>query len=452
MKLLRRFSTEENVLEIDQLEEARQLAARSPVFKANYTAVQDQIVNKKDDTTEPTEEPSSEPEVQGDAPVEESQANIQGNDDVTVQAMESLRNETWSRVSLEDFEQERNVVNGSGFYKIPGSNFLTIIGVTLTAALILKLFKGVIYLLIKIAKVIYNGSVILYKYMARHSRNFIALKKEIQSIKEALIINSKDNTDDRVEGFFTNEKVINQLKVGSSKDFTKNIQAFQSFIEHVVSGLDRAIIQEIGAIVNLCQMNSLGIVKDPLNSLKIKVPTGQLVQGSVEGYENDNDHLVPYRSNETMIGDVLLVGFFPSTEISELNDYISAYNNAKLFLAADIRSFEQVQNVNYMTVDQLTEFLDALTRLCDACLKHQSLYEQINRLKGRMKMSMRTYVQKLIDSKEKVSLEDSKAEMIYLKSVYVDKVYLLAAIDVHDYSIRVITSGITFARENQKRL
>jgi hypothetical protein len=43
-------------------------------------------------------------------------------------------------------------------------------------------------------------------------------------------------------------------------------------------------------------------------------------------------------------------------------------------------------------------------------------------------------------------------EFIHIKTIVIDKVFILAAMDLHDYAAKVMVNALSYARDNVKRL
>jgi len=83
---------------------------------------------------------------------------------------------------------------------------------------------------------------------------------------------------------------------------------------------------------------------------------------------------------------------------------------------------------------------------------YKLLYETVAKKKKAIRYNFKSYFSNIIAADTKVSIGDSLLQYSYLKVVFADKVYLAAAIDLHDYSIKVLTNGIRLAKDNIKKL
>lgn len=80
------------------------------------------------------------------------------------------------------------------------------------------------------------------------------------------------------------------------------------------------------------------------------------------------------------------------------------------------------------------------------------MYTRLLRENEKLKLGYRYYYQGLVESDEKKSLHDSLAEFVYLKQAFINKVYLPAAIDMHDYVASYLMRALRFTKENVKAL
>lgn len=376
-------------------------------------------------------------------------------------AQESFRELTYSNISLEDqgdyysdspskFKQAVHKVSEG--LAIAGK-YIGYLGITYTPIVASHLYKGVVFLMGRLVKLLLTGVINTTKYLNRRVNSFNNLKEDISTLKNTLSeIKSKKQQVDLSNVKFTNKKIINTLKISSNVDFIANINTLSTFLNNTIKKIDTSINNDMGAIKHLIAQTTSNVVKNPLNLMKPSIPTSGLTSGVLKGYEPSDDLLDAYRSTETLPGDVVLVVHIPNKSINSLDDTVKAYNSSSIFLGVNLTSYREIESIDYMSVEILEKYLDELGKLCEICLSHKSLYERVVKQKSELRYNFKQYFNTLINSKNKVSIDNSLIEYIYLKSMFVDKVYLAAAMDIHDYSIKVINTSLSLIKSNIKKL
>jgi ribosomal protein S18 len=287
----------------------------------------------------------------------------------------------------------------------------------------------------------------------RRINSFKKLKEDITKLRAILTdIKSKEKQEDLINVKYDNKKVINTLKSSDSIDFANNVKALSLFTTNIIKRIDSSINNDIGSIKHLISQTTSNIIKNPINIMKPSIPTAGLSSGVLKGYETSDDLIDCFHSVEKLPGDIALIAHLPKNTINSLDETIKAYNSSSMFLGVNINSYKEIENIDYMNAASLEKYLDELDKLCGVCISHQTLYETIIKQKTGLRYNFKLYFNTLINSKNKVSMDNSLIEYVYLKSMFIDKVYLAAAMDVHDYSIKVINNSLSFIKSNIKKL
>lgn len=468
------FIALEEQLEIEKLDVLEDQAAKTGNDEVLYDNLKklEAAADLKADADAKADEEDSDSDVSGDDPstppdeAPDAASNEEVLDAATVAganeddglkvAQEELRNLTYSLEEYGDYTGQ-SAAGTQGFVGVATSAFmaavgaLTTLGIQYGPSVVKSLYKGVIYVFGKLAKLLYVSTVTLTKYIERRNKSFSNLKESLSSLKKSveLLKQDKGNLDGQQ---FTDQKVINSLKIGQSTDFAANIGKLKNFLNVAVSGLNRQIGNDIGAINHIMAYSKAGSTKLPENILTVKPLITNMVQGSVEGYQNYQELTESYKYNEVLPSDVVLIAVLPKGDLGSMELYTKAYSESKLFLGIDMTSFTEVRNVDYMTLEVLSAFIGELDKLCDECIAHQSLYEKISVSKKHLKFGFKNYFTSLASADTKVSIRGSLVEYVYLKSMFIDKVYLTAAMDIHDYAAKVILFGISYVEDHVKKL
>ena len=447
----RLFLAIESELEVEKLQVAEQQAKETGDYDNLYQQ-RDKAEDLDNSDTEETTDTNTE------------ETTDTGAEETTDPVSEEISAESYRNIALEDFQdvvdtakQVGNAISETGSaiasaagVLIKGGTYLADLGITSIRNIAPKVFVGVASVMVKIAKVIITTSSAIDKYLDRRINSFNSLKSNIADLKESLV---RLETDTDLSGNkFTTNQTINALKILDGVDFKANIIRLNDFINATIAVMDSRIKNDYAAIKHLIAYSNNNITKLPDTILTIKPLDTIMVRGNISGYENESDIIESYHSKHVLPGDVVFIANIPKTELTELTEIAQAYSATKMFYGIVTDNFKAVESIDYMSKDQLISFLDSLEKLCNSCIAHQNLYESIKKQKSSLSLGMKNYFLSLASAKDKVSLKHSLIQQIYLKTVFIDKVYIAAAIDTHDYAIKVITRGLSFTRANIKAL
>jgi hypothetical protein len=458
----------EKELEISKLLDAEEQAKKTGEFDLLHNKV---LNDKKSE--EASASSDEEPIADDTAEVDENtDSEVTTSDETTTEpeattdvedkpAQESFRELTYSNISLEDYgdyysdspSKFKQVMSKVGEGLLTAGKYIGYLGITYTPIVATHVYKGVVFIMGKLAKLLLNGIVDTTKYLNRRINSFNNLKENIATLRKTISeIKTKKEQVDLTNVKFTHKKTINALKISNSVDLIANIEILSSFLNNTIKKIDTSISNDVGSIKHLIAQTTSNVVKNPLNVMKPSIPTSGLTSGILKGYEPSDELVEAYQSNETLPGDVVLILHIPNSNINSLDDTIKAYNGSSIFLGINLANYQEIDSIDYMSADSLEKYLDELDKLCDICISHQSLYERVVKQKSGLRYNFKQYFNTLINSKSKVSIDNSLIEYVYLKSMFVDKVYLAAAMDIHDYSIKVINHSLSFVKNNIKKL
>ena len=314
------------------------------------------------------------------------------------------------------------------------------------------LYKGVIYAFCKTVKLTQDSSVAITKYLDRRINSFANIQTAIRDLNKILSDIEAKNTDIvKPEGSYSNVKVIDALKINNSVAIADNVNVMEKFLGSIVKGIGAAVKKDMGYLKYMLSVAGNNGAVIPTSVLAVKPLSSDFRASDVPGYTPDNELLECFVFKDTLPSNIVCVAHIPATSVKTTEDFISSYGEARIFLGVG-DSYTEVKSIDYMDINGLKELLKSLDKVCSLCISHQSLYEDIERDKRALKYSFKGYFMKLANSKEKVSLKSSLVQQIHLKTLFTDKVYLVAAMDVHDYAIKVLTAGLSFVKDNIQKL
>jgi len=313
-------------------------------------------------------------------------------------------------------------------------------------------YKGVVSVIVRLINILYNSIVFVVKYRDRKINSFTNLKEYISEIKKSLDL-VKVNEKDLSEIKYDKAKVINTLKIGSSVDFISNLVVLDSFMKNIISSISVKINNDIGYMKHVMHYSSMESARVPINTMTLNLNIDKVTTTTdLEEYEANSDLVKVTRYKDILPGDVVFISQLPNTSIDNIEDIAKAYNNSSIYLGFNSKGFKEVEYVNYMNAADLSNFLDKLDAICDIGLSHVNIYTDIINKKKSLRYSFRVYFNDIIKSTFRRSLENSFLNNVYLKSIFIDKVYIAGSMNVHDYCIKIVTSGLSFSKDNIKQL
>jgi len=118
------------------------------------------------------------------------------------------------------------------------AKYFTVLGIEHIPKLLGRLYKGVVYVLSRIAKLFTVGLYRLEKYIEKRKYAIAQFKSKIESAEKALqAIQNKDEQVDLTDQKYTDVKNINMLKISEEIDFIKTVNAYNEFLDNDLAPL-----------------------------------------------------------------------------------------------------------------------------------------------------------------------------------------------------------------------
>lgn len=364
-------------------------------------------------------------------------------------AYESYDDSTWST----DSSMNHNSTNSTlwNFTKEAGK-WLGQLGIKLGTDTLPKLaghlYKGIVYAFNRLGYGFAVGLTALDQYLTRRINSFNRLHEEIQKAKQAVELLKKDKPKDFKDEFYTDDKNINQLSIGSSVNLKDNLDTLTKFVNSTMQDLGLCIKEDLSSIEQLISYSHLGGSKDLLDLLVLKPKIKNLVTGEIDGYQTNSRLVTSYHVKTMLPGNTVLICHLPSPESKTREEWIQAYRESDMFLGVVKSNFHLTDQISYLNANELSDVLNKLETLCRACIGHQSFYENMKKQKLHQRLVYKNYFDSIVRRDKKVGLKESLIDLVTMKNNFVDKVYLPAAIDVHDYAVRIINAYLKLVAKN----
>lgn len=374
----------------------------------------------------------------------------------------SLRNEMTSLTSSRTVSMEEwsEVSSGSVLKNIAGTVGTTLLqlgkylGTTVAPIVLKATYKGVVYAFLALLRGMTLGASFLEKYLKRRWYSFNNLKSRIQKAEHALdLIEKAHGRLQHAEGRgFTASRIINQIASGPSINLKVNVSVLDKFVNESIKGLGNSIRRDILAIQQIITQSSSRVDANISALLEMTPPLSGLHEAHLADLENKTAKLTNYVYPMLLPGTVVLTMSLPSQGEKTYEEWVEAYKASDIFLLVDRSRFETHGSIPYMELKDLKELLIALNKLCIVSIDHQKFYESIKQDKIKLKAVYRKYFDALVSSKVRVTTRQSMIDLVILRNNFLDKVYLPAAIDIHDHVARTVNSYLSYIEKNIKTL
>lgn len=496
-------SLEEEPLNIEKLLDAKKAADKSSIYDSTYQAVKDDIVKQSeeepedsssdmtasdddnpddtgdesdsdpeedtegkeessDEESKESEEPKEEEKKESteDKPSEEPKEKVDTSDETeegeeSKVAKEEMRNFSYPyQASLEDdsymYDTGKSVLSRTKDALYDTAIYLKSLGIKYGPSILKAVYISALFIMTNTIKYLYIGIKNISTFINRRINSFQNLKTELTAIKNSIESTEHKNKDIENQ-LFDKDKAINGIVAGTSVDLIKNIETVSHFVNVSVAGLSTEILKDISILKDIIGMD-IAKSKCEISILSVKPNSNILQVNSLKGYDSNVEGLTNYTSKELLPGSLRLIAYLPNDQITDIEQAKSAYSGSHMFFGIDTEEYRIYQNLHYMRPEELSKYCDVLIKLCDICLQHKSLYEKVLQSKKGLRYNFKLYFESLITSKEKTGLKNSLLDYVHLKSMFIDKVYLSAVMDIHDYCARTIKHSITYIRSNRDKL
>lgn len=350
---------------------------------------------------------------------------------------------SYSDISVENFNETKDFI-------VDTTKYLGMIGIQVTPKIFNSLYKGILYLMIKLVRLLSFSISKLNKIITRQFSNFNKIQKDLvftkrnidlikEKIKEPVDLSTK---------LYTNKKVIDKIKINDKVELINSVKILTIFINEIIVNLDNRILKDLHLLEYISSIVGKGTVKPPLEEMKVDKLSNNFIIGAPAEYKADIENTITYSYKSKLPGDILFMTRLPTPSVRSLDSIVSAYTSSEMFFGIDTRNYQDVNSINYMSLEELSNLMDELDNLCKLCLSHEEKFKNILGKSNSLKYNYKTYFSFLINSDKKVSVKDSFIQYYYLKYSFIDKVYISGCDSIYDYVISVIVNMKEYIDDN----
>lgn len=318
-----------------------------------------------------------------------------------------------------------------------------------------NLQAGVGYTLDKI----FRGSVKLRLHIANAYRSFRnRLSKHEDKIKKLNATLDKlytiDTTLKNTEPF-TEAKWFKCFFVDGKVDPLASVRRVNELLDVVTSEISTALTYDIEVIRQTIDQTSRGVRVSSLDIVKPKFSLSNFQRGSVPGYASDEDLLENFVFKKNLPCYVKLTCGLPSDKLfsgedsqEALEQIAKAFRHSFIVLAMNTDVPKMMPRINYVDKDALRLLLGELSQVVEKAKTHLEFYKAIYKEANQLKPTYQRYLGWLTASDSKKNLNDAFVQQVYLKQSFINRVYLPAAIDIHEYCSMYLNQVLSYVESN----
>lgn len=503
MSILRRLGLEE-MLEVDKLHHAKELAQANPEYDSLYEQTKKNLEDKakqdngdssdggfgddtsdagdqpdenQDTTDQPTEDPPPEEEpASEDPPADDTEAKPEDppkeekpkqedppkEEEDSSAALEAIVNNHMVGIAAL-LGQERVVMEGEYVDRAlsalgDGAIYLKDLGVEYGPIALKHVFKGVLYAMERIAKAMVEGARFLYKYIDTRMKSYKSFKERIkgvqsllESVKASKEKETAENQESKAPMLFENEAVLRSLSISGNTDFLANVQVTEAFMKDYFGDLGKKVQTNIRTTFHLIDSVMKAHVSNPEQYMYDDVTFKGLTSKTIGEYKVESEYCDSLVYQKVLPGDVAFMAFVPKKGLRDSRQVKDAYSNSKMFLGfvGDMES--EVKPAPIATLEQVEQYLNVLNEICDVGLSHAVLFGTIQKQRKSLEQTLESYFNFLTSSKEKISIRDSLVEYVSLKSAFLDRTYITGAVAIQDFVVRILTHSLSYCKDSIRK-
>ena len=443
----------EEALEVDKLLDAQKAAAASSTNAGLLEKVEDALETDESENSD-SDIAADDSDTSGDGDPDASDAGVDQEDTSASDEAEEVPDEDQELSEAKEGLRGYAVESWEDTSRYAGQAFdavkyIGMLGLSFTAKAASTVFKGLYTALGYLSKQLFKSIYAITKYLERRATSVSVLNQDIEGLRNSIAqIQEQEKEVDLENQVFDNNKIINDLKIADSVDFTANINTLASFIDTLVKDFDVSLKNDIASVEYIIASVSrykLNIPNKELNS-----PIFNSVAFRWEDTETEG--LVRGKYDKVLPGDKVYLIEAPKKLANTMDQAHAAYRQAGVCLEMNDDSFKDVAAVPYLPLDKLTEMVDSLDKATKLLEQHVKYYEALKGHKLKLRFSFKDYAKLLLANSYHGTIKESLIDLITVKTAYIDKVYLVGAMDAHDYLSLTIAAGIRFAKDNIRKL
>ena len=313
--------------------------------------------------------------------------------------------------------------------------------------------KSTVYLFTKSLKLFFKTFIYISDYSKRRQRSFdkhlvriAKLREKLQNFKQSgtsVELRTKSMHDPGLASWFYSKERVDPIRSAS---------VISEFARSVLSEIDTGVKQNVEQLSKLLEASEAHLTGNRLNLLT----TTPLHQGfgkkTLPTLKTNTELVSTFVYQETLPDKLLFACVLPNSGVNNLDDMAKAYQESGMFLTPSQAGYRQIDEVDYMDIKGIDNFLNELERLCTLGKEHAIFYQKLAKQISGLKPGYRNFYQKLCESAEEAEQREELMEYVYLKQMFLSRVYVPSATDIHDYMASYLVKSLHYVEECIKNL
>lgn len=332
--------------------------------------------------------------------------------------------------------------------------YLKSIGVEYTPIVARRVRKASIVILTSLIKATFYTSKSINRAINRSFNNFDKLSKDIETLKTAIDeIKSKENSFALSANSSNNTKVINNIKIANNVNFVKTAEAYIAFLKDYAEfniNRTKTTIYDTNRLLVSTDKDQLKSPTSFIDKLELKEHLDRV--SNLVGYQPNNEFLDTYVYKNVLPGDLLLIGYCPKDDITEPSSLKALLRQSTIFFGINQTSKVDLKEAKYLSLNDLKLLLNNLSKIIEISLEHTKALKEIDNEKIKIKYSIKRLIMTLLDKVNGVlELDDTNiTRYMSARIQLIDQCFVVNATDTVELSRRILSSYISFVKENIK--
>jgi hypothetical protein len=438
-------------LEVDKVYEADE-GTYDSMYEDTRRALQEERNKRREESTDEEEAPVEAPE--GDTPPEgddgTNEPGMEALGPITLELALSLHQSSQqTMIATEDIFTKENFQAAAGWAgqkaKAAGGYALDLTK-QYGPVLLKHVYKGIVLSVQKTLKGLVVGTEFLVKKVHDYLTSYERFENQIQEAKKTVSLLKEQSEKKEAPGECSDAKIIDQLSVKGSANPVNNIKVVQKFFD----AYQKQFVAHTRQHVIMTNKLIDGVLHE-----KTEAPSTYMVEDiSFDGfmphihpsYQPSSNLVESYAYRNILPGDLCFLGFVPKKGLKDKADIAEAYRNSRMFFGLNFQTREPAKTIPYLNLDELEQFLDILLKICETGKMVKEDFETVARYRKGIQWQLKGYMRYLLGAKEKISIQESMAEYISIKTQLLDKVFVAGNVAVHDYTVRLLTVSLAFVK------
>lgn len=312
--------------------------------------------------------------------------------------------------------------------------------------LLKHVYKGIVYAIQKSLKGLVVGTEYLAGKVHDYLTSYERFENQIQEAQKVLKLLKEQQKKPKEPGSYHEAQVIDRLSIKGSNNVLDNVMIAKKFFD----SFQKQFINHTKQHVILTNKLIEGVIHEqtsaPTNYMTEDVSFDGFVPHVHPNYRPSTDLVESYAYRNVLPGDLCFLGYVPKKGLTNKVEIAEAYRNSRMFFGLNFQTKEPVEAIPYMSLDDLSRFLEVLLSICETGKEVKQDFETVARYRKGIQWQLKGYMKYLLQAKEKISIQESMAEYISVKTQLLDKVFVAGSVSVHDYIVRLLTASMSFVQ------